>query len=912
MNIFHRVTTQSLRKNPTRTVVTIIGIILSAAMITAVTTFASSVQRFALEDAIYHQGSWQVMRQDIPYEVCQDISREDGVKSVGFVQHLGYSPLEGGGNPDKPYLYVLAPDETAREMMPIHLLAGRYPDSSAEILLPEHLSSNGGVHYEIDEKVTISLGNREIDGEILGQINPSFGVYDDDGNRVPSDEVFVPRESRTYTVVGFYNRLSYDLEDYSAPGYTALTVPDETHECTWDALWTLDDPRTAYGGAYRTNDMVLRLMGSFRYNSFAQTLASMAVIVIALIMFGSVSLIYNAFAISVSERTKQFGLLSSIGATKKQLRRMVLFEAVTVSTIGIPVGILSGIGGIGVTLYFLREKFTALGLYGQLTLHVSWVSVALAAVIALVTVLISAWIPSRRATRVTAVEAIRQTGDVKDARGREHTYKLTYRLFGLPGVLAAKHYRRSRKKYRTTVVSLFMSIVLFVSATAFTDYLTAAAGGGFQTGDYDLSYFLPIDQMKGRTPEEVLALLREEPHVTAGAYMANDRYFSASVSSAALRDGVAKELTDDPAQQETPDAAPYILSETVQRTAHMELGAGETAMDVFTQVHFLGDDEFRQLLRDNGLSEADYFDPDHPLGIAVDRCRIFDGRQERYHFVELFRDAPFTLYGEKVREEDGWNYYSAQGEGEDRVVQYINDAEEIKTVPYEEAVNRYSLSVGKALHEFPYYLAPTQEAGAVQILYPYSVWTTYVPETDGDCTFYLQTDDHNAAYENLEKTLVETGLNDDNLYDYAADAENQRNLVTIIRVFAYGFIVLISLIAAANVFNTISTNIALRRREFAMLKSIGMSGRGFDRMMNYECLLYGTRALALGLPVAALVTLFIWKSVSGSIDLPFHLPWTAMAIATAGVFAVVGVTMLYAMGKIKKDNPIDALKNENL
>ena len=156
------------------------------------------------------------------------------------------------------------------------------------------------------------------------------------------------------------------------------------------------------------------------------------------------------------------------------------------------------------------------------------------------------------------------------------------------------------------------------------------------------------------------------------------------------------------------------------------------------------------------------------------------------------------------------------------------------------------------------------------------------------------------------------GFNAKNLYDVAEQEESERNIVTIIRVFSYGFIVLISLIAAANVFNTISTNISLRRREFAMLKSVGMTQKGFNKMMNFECLLYGSRALLYGLPVSCGVTYLIYLAVMEGMETKFHLPWTAIGIATLSVFLVVFVTMMYSMSKIKKDNPIDALKNENL
>ena len=148
--------------------------------------------------------------------------------------------------------------------------------------------------------------------------------------------------------------------------------------------------------------------------------------------------------------------------------------------------------------------------------------------------------------------------------------------------------------------------------------------------------------------------------------------------------------------------------------------------------------------------------------------------------------------------------------------------------------------------------------------------------------------------------------------NYAEGVESNRSVIIIIKVFAYGFIILISLIAAANVFNTITTNINLRRRDFAMLKSVGMDDKGMRKMLNFECILYGTKALIYGLPVSVGVTYLIYRSIRRGIDTEFFIPWTAVGIAVLSVFIVVFVTMMFSMNKIKKDNPIDALKNENL
>ena len=714
-------------------------------------------------------------------------------------------------------------------------------------------------------------------------------------------------EPRTYTVVGIYERPTF--EDYSAPGYTALTAADtkSADQAPIHCYFKLHKPAGVYDFMkemgytqeyrYAYNTKVLLYSGTAPFDSFLTAFYSLAAIIIALIVFGSVSLIYNAFSISVSERTRQFGLLSSVGATRKQLRRMVLFEALAVSIVGIPLGILVGIGGIGITLLLIGDKFFSIVRVDiPMRLCVSWQAVVIAAAIALVTVLISAWIPSKRATRVSAVEAIRQSMDIKVSGRPVRTSKLAYKLFGLPGVLAGKHYKRNRKKYRTTVVSLFMSIVLFVSAAAFTDYMMESAEGGLASDQFDLIYAAESDATAAMTPDALLELLFSEQNVTGGTYT-KKQFLQGDISREYVTAMLAGRFADFGTESE--DAAPKDFS-------------------ISGYLYFVADAEFNRLLEKYDLKEADYYDRDKPLGIALDRNIELDRRLEKYVTLDTLQGDGCVIEGLYYVEIDG--YYrkdSRIDENGNKVVLYQNrdNENDIIELPYEESFAKYTLRSEKTIEEAPFFVSRSTPV-AINMIYPYSMLESVVPEAAlnqfRNTEYFLTSSNHTASFENLATVLTENGLSSRQLFDYAANAETNRNVVTIIRVFAYGFIVLISLIAAANVFNTISTNISLRRREFAMLKSVGMTQKGFRRMMNYECLLYGSKALLLGLPVSCGITYLIYRAVTTAYETSFHLPWAAIGIAVLSVFLVVFATMMYSMSKVKKDNPIDALKNENL
>lgn len=900
MNVFNKVTLQSLKKNKTRTIVTIIGIILSAAMICAVTTFASSFMNYAKENTIYTDGNWHGYQRDTDFQTYKDIWNTGKVEEAVYLQQLGYAYADGCENEFKPYIYVLGAGKDVEEVLPIHITSGKYPTSSTEILLPEHLYTNGGVKYNLGDTITLELGQRMLDGYPMSQDSPCY-IYEQ-GNEVFNGEVLDVKETRTYKVVGFYERLSWRIETFEAPGYTALTLSDkETYTpYKYDVYFRMENPKDTFDFMKEMkltgdfNSDLLMYSGTFAVNAFTTMLYSLAAIVIGLIMFGSVALIYNAFSISVSERTKQFGLLSSIGATKKQLKRMVFFEALSVSAIGIPIGVIAGIGGIGVTLMLLGDKFKSMGFGVDMKLSVSPAAIIIAVVVALITVLISAWIPSKRATKVSAVEAIRQNMDVKNTKPVK-TSKLTYKLFGLSGMLANKHYKRNKKKYRTTVLSLFMSIVLFVSASAFTDYLMETVGVGFGSVGFDLTMHASGNEFDKITPEELLNRMKAAKSVTGGAY-SQERYVNAEISTKYLTNEGIEFLDKNQGQSED-----------------------KSSRDAHSYITFVDDATFRALLKENGLNEKKYMDPENPLAIAVDRATMFNLYTQKYETTNFFKDDEFSLVIHKEKDIPG---YYCSGEITDEtgktVVRYTKDpesnveGEEYILYTLEEGYLYTTLNIGDVIYEKPFFV---RDSSGMRFIYPISLAEQVFEDFDAINNSYyymLTSDNHAESYTAVQSILNDNGFNTKNLQDIAEQEESERNIVTIIRVFSYGFIVLISLIAAANVFNTISTNISLRRREFAMLKSVGMAQKDFNKMMNFECLLYGSRALLYGLPVSCGVTYLIYLAIMEGYEASFHLPWTAIGIAVLSVFLVVFVTMMYSMSKIKKDNPIDALKNENL
>lgn len=711
MYIFNKIALQGLRRNRTRTFVTIMGVALSAAMITAMVTFAVSLQNYMINGAAAKTGGWHIAFADASPGFARQQAQDERVAKIISYENIGYAVLEEGKNEDKPYLFIAGFGAEALEALPVRLLSGRLPENASEAVVSAHIASNGGVKISVGDTLTLAVGERRDGDRRLHQHDPC---------RAGAEELTGTTE-RTYTVVGICQRPVF--EERSAPGYTLITAAGNDGKAESLSIFvTLKNPYRL--SAYEKdmagrndivlNDDVLRFMGLSGNQVFNAMLCSVGVILLLLIVLGSVFMIYNSFRISLNERVWQFGIFLSVGATEKQLRKSVLFEGLCIGAIGIPAGILIGLPGIRLVLFLVEENFENV-MYDNvpLTLTVSIPALAAAAAVAMVTILISAWIPAKKAASMSVMECIRRTEEVNVPAGRERGVGLAGLLFGLEGMLALKNFRRDRRRYRSTILSLTLSVVLFVTAGSFAAYLKEGSENAVVTVDYDICFYA-----REMEEEELRGL--------------------------------------------------YDILKTVDGVYDSGYVAGEGSVE---------GDSYPVLI----------FRSHNPGQSAAQMQALIDGM---------------------------------------------------------------SVTAGYTLHNF---------------------------------------------HEMLE---------------------TNRNMLFIINLFTAVFTAMITLIAVANVFNTVSTNIMLRRRELAMVRSVGMSDRDFCRMMNCECVFYGLRTLLISIPLAGFCSWLVYMGMfagSGAEDaagIRFLFPWTNIGISLCGVFLVIFITTLYTVNRIKKENIIDALRDD--
>ena len=484
MSILNDLTIKNLKLNKKRTIVTIIGIILSTALMVGIGLLFSSFQDYMIRETISYNGKYEAEYGDVSLDKLNSIDKKDF--SYFYQKAIGFSKFDSA-NEYKPYLYISSVNK--EYFNELHLISGRFAENDSELVISNHINTNGGASYKIGDIITLKYGERVVEG-----------VNTLTNNEYYEEETLNIVGEKTYTIVGIVERSNF--EDYSASGYSTFTLDMNDKEGTVNVFVMFNNKKKiikqsedlakklGYNNAISYNSTLLALYGESTYGNIMKSMITMIVIMLSLVSIGCIVVIYNSFAISVMERKKEFGLLSSIGATKKQLSYTVFFEALIEGIIGIILGICGAYIGIGTVILIINNLIGDI-LVLKLNLVTNIVFIIIPVIFMILVIFISALVPSRRAAKVSPIEAIRQNDDIKINKKKIKTGKLVNKLFGIEGEIALKNIKRNKKKYRVTIVSLFISIVLFISFSSYMNYTidTASSVMGEVPYDYQISYF---------------------------------------------------------------------------------------------------------------------------------------------------------------------------------------------------------------------------------------------------------------------------------------------------------------------------------------------------------------------------------------------------------------------------------------
>ena len=874
MDLLNKLTIKNLKLNKKRTIVTIIGIMLSVALITAVATMYSSAIKSLINFETYHNGNFHIAFYDVNEKEIYKIEKNKGVEELYLTSNIGYAKLDNSKNEYKPYAYIKAFTNDALENLSIKLINGRLPKNEKEILIPNHLKTNGRIDLKIGDEITLDVGKRINEEQAeLNQYNPFIKEI---------KEEIVETTTKTYKIVGIIERPATNIENYEAPGYTFITYLDKeringyvdvyakfnkygsknylnvaanvldldeeifvngyTHYFTEDEEkeykeYTSELAKAKY--QYDINGYLIMLENNPLDENTTGGLGYAVLIVCIIIVITSVFCIKNSFDISITEKIKQYGMLRSIGATKKQIKRNVYYEGTILGIIGIPLGIVLGLIAsyilIIVCNIFLKEMLNVnTGL--KLVLSISWFSIAVAIILGIITIYLSALRSARKASKVSPINSIRNSADIKIKSKKIKSPKVINKLFGIGGEISYKNFKRNKKKYRTTVISIVVSVAVFIGLSYFIGEAFNSVKMEIKTYDYNLALNV-YDEEKEDIFMNTLNLNNIENYAIY-------KYNSLNLKN--------PKYNEDYIEQNNLDKN-YINKDAV--------------INILT----IGDYQYKKYLSELNL---DYDEYQNKAILVSNKIKL-----------------------KKSDEKTGKNKLIY-------VTQYDYKNGDLLSLYNDYSKKDLEIEIGYITDKKPF----GEKFADVYLLISDKMFNEIEIEMK-NFSIYYQSNNPDKLQDDIDEMLQGE---DYFLNNINQQAKMMNNLFTLVAIFLYGFIIVISLIGITNIFNTITTNMNLRKQEFAMLKSIGMTNKQFIKMIRLESAFIGAESLFIGIPIGIGLSYLIYHFMIEESNLPFKLPLLAIIISIIVVYLLITVLMKYSLSKIEKDNIIETIRNENI
>ena len=934
MNLMKTLTLKNLKLNRKRTIVTIVGIILATALLSALVTLVSSFQYSMIEYQKQKGGDFHVKFSNVKMSELSEFKNNRNIESTFETMGMGFAKLDGCKNEDKPYAYVMATDEAGFERGCFKLIEGRMAKNEDEIVIPRHLKTNGRIDIKVGDEITLDIGKR----------------YDSNTESVISENCAYEHEAETltdtvtkhYKVVGIMERPGYGMEDYSAAGYTFVTYSDELAAIDNGAkseASEADTTLTVYSRytqkALRNKDAVtadiigvdeklfakannssvemsaeesdrfLKEMENAKYDIYIngflisyecvfpidgtfKALFTVATVVALIIILTSVYCIKNSFNISITEKIRQYGMLASVGATRRQIKSSVKTEAAMLGVVGIPVGTMSGILA-SLILVNVVNALSAGWLNVALSFHTSLPALILAVILSIATIYFSATGSARRAAKVTPLEAIRNTKEIKIKSAKLKTPAIIGRIWGIGGVISYKNIKRNNKKYRTTVTSIVICSVTFIVISYFMSVAFSMVGMSYASTDYNIG--INMSCKKDIDIEKLTKLV-------SGIEGVDDYLVGAGYDFDVSKPKYTKEYGEYCRQL-------YADSEDVSQ------------MFLIT---VLDDKSYDKYASDAGIKNA------AAGAILVNKCTfdVYNENSSKYAKKEM------ELYKYKAGDtiECGYNVYD-DASSDDNAVEGGTESSTEDNSGYvdEETINNgvrktVDVTIAGVTDKVPIgykgysntLLFMNQKGfeslwgdgkNGNEIKPGYASYSAYVVAENADeyqDTFEKETE------ENPEYSQI-------SFYVSNLDKEmrDEKSLFTLLGVFAYGLIVVIALIGITNIINTLSTGMELRSREFATLRSIGMTDKQFVGMVRLESVFISVKALVIGVPLGILISYLLCVMMNRMDDaIIYEPPYKAIILCILVVIMLIYAIMKLSMTKLRHNNIIETIKNENL
>ena len=857
MTLLNKLTIKNLKLNKKRTIVTIIGIMLSVALITAVASMYASGIKSLIKYETLIKGDFHTAFYNVPISDIDKFVNNRNIEKLNITEGLGYAKIDSK-NEDKPYAYLKGFTKDALNNLSVRVVRGRLPENTNEIVIPTHLKTNGRLDLKLNDSITLEVGKRiDSKGSELSQI---------DKYQNTAGEQLVETQTKTYKIVGIIERPATNIEYYTAPGYTFITYIDSKNlsgnvdiyaKFTKDGVKNWNKTianilgvsqvlfRKVYNQEIESEKLTEQLKKTYTFdvnkylidletNPISSTsmgdLGKVLAIVIVIIVFTSIFCIKNSFDISITEKIRQYGMLRSIGATKKQIKRNVFYEATILGLIGIPLGIILGCLATYILIIISNYYLTDVIQTGfKLELVFSTYAILIAIILGIITIYFSALKSATRASKVSEIDSIRNSANLKISSKKIKSPKYIKKLFGIGGVISFKNLKRNKKKYRTTIISITVSTFVFIALYSFMELAFQNVNNELKVSDFNIS--LSTNAINDYSYSKFLKTVNLSGVEDYAILRNSELSFTGSHSS--------KEYLEYFGTKKESDAEEHIT------------------------IFAIGKKQYDKYIKSLGLNYDD----------IKDKVILFDKQ-----------------------------YITSYDKNNNRITKNIRVYDFNKGDVITSTNNQLNLEIGAISSIGPNLLKNLANS---YLIISDEMFDKIAKTNNLD--IYYKASNADKLQDELDSYLNGESYNIDNKEE---NVRIMNNLFTLIAIFLYGFIIVISLIGITNIFNTITTNMELRKQEFAMLKSIGMTSKEFKRMIRLESLFMGIKSLLFGILIGIILSYLIY--LSSDSDTPYKLPIVAIIISILVVFILISLIMKYSLNKINKQNTIETIRNENI
>ena len=859
MNLYTSLTLRYLKQNKRRTLVTIIGIILATALICGIGNICTSFMDYQMRDEIQSSGSFYATFTDIDKEKASVITKSSGVSEYGYKKNLGSVILD---KKNSTSLDINVFDKNTINSFQITLKKGSYPKNESELIVTQDLLNKW--NKKIGDKITLNLGELIYDDmgmisklknpqkttfKIVGTLdkalyNSKFAIAGFDINSVDKNEKFD---------VSICTKNPKDI--YKTAISIGKNIGLVQKDNPKDESYNYDEQANLYFKDIEYNEGLLRLLGASSYSNINITLLLIVGLVASLVIIATIATIYNSFSIAISERKKQFAILNSIGATKSQIMKFVFLEGFLVSIVGIPIGLLSGTVAIDIVFKVIKTFFKT-SMFGELDLRVvfSPIVLILSTLVILLTIFISALIPAINAAKISPLEAIKNSSNLKV--GKIKSSKLVKKIFKTEGELAYKNLRRNKGKFRITLFSLVISIVIFISFNGFVDMFVEANQINYGSITNDLTLY----ENNLLTKEEVQKTIDELKKINGLKDVAIDKGYNLNV---------------------------HVDEKNINKDLRESL----------KQSHYVDMDNSNYNFINSRLYIPGYF--------SISNIKLSEGKFDRktakaengvilvrYSYQEsLAKKGKVVLSNYKVGDTLNCTITSYDSDGK----------ESEKEVKLKILAITDEILTGN--NQYP-------ETSFGVVAYDDLIPSLGIKDDESSSnSYYVATNQEKSTRDEVKKVAEENNLS---VIDSIDEAQKLEQTMNVMKIFVYGFIVVISLVSVTNIINTISTNINLRKREFAIIKSIGVTPQGFKKMIYMESILYGILSLLYGIPIGICMNVLMNKILEGVITVQTLIPYKAILICVVAIFIITFIASYIPLKKISKENIIDNIRQESI